>query len=137
MCSKAKRRCSPTTAKRRCDPGWWPAFRPVVARIIWKIAATAIAGKQVTVDGYEGEVREGNLTVSAWSEHDTPELRELADLARRISPLRAHAHGDYPRLDDLSDAAVSAAMDNGQTDVLADTPLIVMMAALRLAGSRR
>ncbi|MGB9302478.1 MAG: pyruvate, phosphate dikinase [Mycobacterium sp.] len=98
------------------------------------IAAT-LAGKQITVDGYEGEVREGNLALSAWSEDDTPELRELADLARRISPLRAHATGDYPRLDDTSEPAVVAAMTAGHTDVVSATPLITMLTALRLGGS--
>jgi pyruvate, orthophosphate dikinase len=97
-------------------------------------AAASLAGKQITVDGYEGEVREGNLTPSAWSENDTPELRELADIARRISPLRAHASGDHPRLEDASDAAVRAALGAGQTDVVSATPLIAMLTALRLAA---
>ena len=59
----------------------------VVSRELGRVAvvgcgngvAAALAGKQITVDGYEGEVREGNLMVSAWSEDDTAELRELAD----------------------------------------------------------
>ncbi|MGC2797549.1 MAG: pyruvate, phosphate dikinase, partial [Mycobacterium sp.] len=59
----------------------------------------SLAGKLVTVDGNAGEVRDGSLPLSAWSEDNTPELRELADIARRVSPLRAHAGGDYPRLD--------------------------------------
>ena len=102
----------------------------VVSRELGRVAvvgcghgvAASLAGKQITVDGYEGEVREGNLTLSAWSETDTPELRELADIARRVSPLRAHATGDHPRLDDTSDAAVRAALDSGQTDVVSDYP---------------
>ncbi len=98
-------------------------------------AAASLAGKEITVDGYEGEVREGNLTVSAWSENDTPELRELAEIARRISPLRAHATGDHPRLDDTSDAAVRSAVGAGHTDVVSATPLIIMLTALRLASS--
>jgi pyruvate, orthophosphate dikinase len=114
----------------------------VVSRELGRVAvvgcghgvAASLAGKQITVDGYEGEVREGNLTLSAWSENDTPELRELADIARRISPLRAHATGDHPRLDDTSDAAVRAAMDTGRTDVVSASPLIIMLTALRLAG---
>jgi pyruvate,orthophosphate dikinase len=97
-------------------------------------AAASLAGRQITVDGYEGEVREGNLSLSAWSENDTPELRELADIARRISPLRAHAAGDHPRLDDASDGAVRAAIDTGHTDVVSATPLTIMLTALRLAG---
>jgi pyruvate, orthophosphate dikinase len=94
----------------------------------------SLAGKQITVDGYKGEVREGDLSLSAWSESDTPELRELADIARRISPLRAHATGDHPRLDGTCDAAVRAAMDTGHTDVVSASPLITMLAALRLTG---
>jgi pyruvate,orthophosphate dikinase len=114
----------------------------VVSRELGRVAvvgcghgvAAALAGKQITVDGYEGEVREGNLALSAWSENDTPELRELADIALRLSPLRAHAAGDYPKLDDHTDAAVRAAMTAGHTDVLSDTPLITMLTALRLAN---
>lgn len=96
-------------------------------------AAAALAGKQVTVDGYEGEVREGNLSPSAWSENDTPELRELAGIARRVSPLRAHAIGQHPSLDDASDAAVRAALEAGHTDVVCANPLTVMLTAIRLA----
>jgi len=97
-------------------------------------AAASLAGKQITVDGSEGEVREGDLSLSAWSENDTPELRELADIARRISPLHAHAAGDHPRLDDTSDAAVQAAIDEGHTDVVSTTPLVIMLTALRLTA---
>ena len=97
-------------------------------------AAAALAGRQITVDGSEGEVREGDLSTSAWSENDTPELRELADIARRVSPLRAHATGDHPRLDDTSEAAVRAAIEAGWTDVVATTPLVVMLTALRLTA---
>jgi pyruvate, orthophosphate dikinase len=117
----------------------------VVSRELGRVAvvgcgpgvAASLAGKQITVDGYEGEVREGNLMLSAWSETDTPELHELADIARRISPLRAHAAGDHPRLDDTSEAAVRAAMDAGHTDVASATPLIIMLTALRLARQVR
>jgi pyruvate, orthophosphate dikinase len=90
-----------------------------------------LAGRLITVDGTEGEVREGDLTLSAWSENDTPELRELADIARRISPLRAHSSGDYPRLEDTSATAVRAALDSGLTDVVSPVPLLVMLTALR------
>lgn len=95
--------------------------------------AASLAGRQITVDGTEGEVREGNLSLSAWSESDTPELRELADIARRISPLRARTTGDHPHLEDTSEAAVRAAMDSGQTDVVSPVPLTLMLTALRLA----
>lgn len=114
----------------------------VVSRELGRVAvvgcgqgvAAALAGKHITVDGAEGEVREGNLSLSAWSEDDTPELRELAEIARRVSPLRAHAAGDHVRLDDTSEAAVRAALDSGNSDVVSATPLIVMLTALRLAS---
>jgi pyruvate, orthophosphate dikinase len=113
----------------------------VVSRELGRVAvvgcghgvAESLAGKHITVDGAEGEVREGDLSLSAWSEGDTPELRELADIARRLSPLRAHATGDHVRLDDNSAAAVRAMMDSGHADVVSATPLIVMLTALRLS----
>ena len=74
----------------------------VVSRELGRVAvvgcgpgiAQALAGKLVTVDGNNGEVREGVLELSAWSEDESPELRELAEIARRISSPRAHVHGD-------------------------------------------
>src|SRR6185312_13467275 len=39
--------------------------------------AQALAGKQITLDGTEGEVREGILELTAWSEEDSPDLAEL------------------------------------------------------------
>jgi pyruvate, orthophosphate dikinase len=92
----------------------------------------SLAGRLVTVDGYDGEVRDGRLRLSAWSEDGTPELRELADIARRISPLRAHARGDYPRLDRNSDAEVRSALASGHSDVVSPSPLLAMLAAIRL-----
>ncbi|MBS4727105.1 pyruvate, phosphate dikinase [Mycobacterium sp. SM1] len=114
----------------------------VVSRELGRVAvvgcgpgvAASLAGHQITVDGTAGEVRAGDLELSAWSETETPELRELADIARRISPLRAHASGDYPKLKDGSEAAVRAALAAGCADVLSATPLITMLAALRLTG---
>ncbi|OBA57434.1 pyruvate, phosphate dikinase [Mycobacterium sp. 1100029.7] len=114
----------------------------VVSRELGRVAvvgcghgvAATLAGKHITVDGYAGEVREGDLAPSSWSENDTPELRELTDLARQLSPLRAHTTGEHPPLDDTSDKAVRAALDSGHTDVLSDSPLIVMLAALRLTA---
>ncbi|MEB4210363.1 pyruvate, phosphate dikinase [Mycobacterium sp. 94-17] len=116
----------------------------VVSRELGRVAvvgcgpgvAAVLAGRHITVDGAEGEVREGDLSLSAWSEDDTPELRELADIARRISPLRAHAAGEHPRLDDGSEAAVRTMLDSGHADVVSETPLAVMLTALRLAGER-
>lgn len=91
----------------------------------------SLAGKLVTVDGNVGEVRDGVLELTTWSENDTPELRELAEIACQVSPLRGHASGDYPRAD--SDAAVRAALAQGCTDVVSASPLITMLTALRLS----
>lgn len=115
----------------------------VVSRELGRVAvvgcghgvATALAGRQITVDGDEGEVREGNLSLSSWSENDTPELRQLADIAARVSPLRAHASGDHPKLDDHTETAVRAAMTAGHTDVVSDTPLLTMLTAMRLQAN--
>jgi pyruvate, orthophosphate dikinase len=114
----------------------------VVSRELGRVAvvgcghgvAAALAGKKVTVDGYEGEVRQGILTLTAWSEDDTPELREVAEIALQLSPLRAHASGDYPLLDDPSDEALKAAMAAGHTDVVSATPLTTMLNAIRVHG---
>jgi len=97
--------------------------------------ADALVGKQITIDGTEGEVREGILELKAWSEDDSPNLAELADIARRRSPLRAHATGDYPTLDDNTEAGVRAALDAGLTDVVSSHPLITMLIATRLQDS--
>jgi pyruvate, orthophosphate dikinase len=96
--------------------------------------AESLAGKLVTVDGNEGEVRDGSLQLSAWSEDNTPELRELAVIARGVSPLRAHIRGDYPRLESHSEVAVRAALASGHTDVVSASPLLAMLAAIQLTG---
>ncbi|MBY0443563.1 MAG: pyruvate, phosphate dikinase [Mycobacteriaceae bacterium] len=116
----------------------------VVSRELGRVAvvgcgpgvAATLAGKQITVDGNAGEVREGRLELSAWSESNTTELRELAAIARHISPLRAHASGDHPRLDDPSEAAVRTAIATGHTDVVSRAPLITMLTALHVAGEQ-
>jgi pyruvate, orthophosphate dikinase len=95
--------------------------------------ADTLAGKLVTVDGNQGEVLAGAMELTAWSEESTPELRELADIARRASPLRAHTHGDFPQLESHSEAAVRAAVRSGHTDVLSANPLLAMLAAIRLS----
>jgi pyruvate,orthophosphate dikinase len=92
-------------------------------------------GKLITVDGSEGEVRDGALELRAWSLTDSPDLKHLADLARRVSPLRAHIDGQYPRLQDNSDAAVREAMAAGHTDVVSANPLLTMLAASRASSS--
>jgi pyruvate, orthophosphate dikinase len=94
--------------------------------------AEALAGKVITVDGAVGEVREGALELSAWSEGDSPDLLELAELARRVSPLRAHADGDHPVLENNSEETIRATIAAGNTDVVSSSPLITMLTALRL-----
>jgi pyruvate, orthophosphate dikinase len=97
----------------------------------------ALAGRLITVDGAEGEVREGILELTAWSETDSPDLAELADIARRISPIRAHTSGDYPVLENTSEAAVADALTAGFTDVISPHPLITMLTALRLSADSK
>jgi pyruvate,orthophosphate dikinase len=46
--------------------------------------AAALDGRSITVDGGTGEVFEGVLELTAWSERDTPDLVELAAIARRV-----------------------------------------------------
>ncbi|MGO9158823.1 pyruvate, phosphate dikinase [Mycobacterium sp.] len=97
--------------------------------------ARALAGKQITVDGTEGEVREGKLELTAWSGDDTPDLAELGRIARRHSPLGAHAAGDHPALHDNTEAGVRAALDAGLTDVVSPHPLVTMLIAARLQAN--
>jgi pyruvate,orthophosphate dikinase len=97
----------------------------------------ALAGKLITVDGSEGEVREGVLERTAWSETDSPDLAELAEMARRTSPIRAHSRGDYPVLADSSPEAVAEALAASHRDVVAPHPLIAMLIALRLDEDRK
>jgi pyruvate,orthophosphate dikinase len=99
--------------------------------------AEALRGKLITVDGTEGEVREGVLELTAWSESDSPDLNQLADIARTISPLRAHASGGYPVMENSDERAVRAAMTAGYTDVVCPTPLITMLTALNLTDENR
>ncbi len=46
----------------------------------------SLTGRVVTVNGNNGEVREGAPELTGWAESETPELRELADIARRVDP---------------------------------------------------
>jgi pyruvate,orthophosphate dikinase len=46
--------------------------------------AAALDGRSITVDGSAGEVFDGVLELTAWSERDTPDLAELAAIARRV-----------------------------------------------------
>ena len=91
-----------------------------------------LVGTPITIDGSEGEVYEGILNLAAWSEDDSPDLVELAAIARRHSPLRAHSDGKFQRLESNTEAGVRAAVDNGFTDVVSDHPLITMLLATQL-----
>jgi pyruvate,orthophosphate dikinase len=46
--------------------------------------AAALDGRPITVDGGTGEVFEGVLQLTAWSERDTPDLIALSAIARRV-----------------------------------------------------
>jgi pyruvate, orthophosphate dikinase len=48
--------------------------------------------------------------------------------------LRAYARGDYPRLDRHTEAEVRSAMASGHSDVVSASPLLTMLAAIRLSG---
>lgn len=91
-----------------------------------------LAGKLITVDGTEGEIREGVLELAAWSEHDSPDLTELTEIALRHSPLRAHSSGNYPALPHASDVAVRELISAGHCDVVSPAPLITMLTAIHL-----
>jgi pyruvate, orthophosphate dikinase len=97
----------------------------------------ALAGKMITVDGFEGEVLEGVLERTAWSETDSPDLAELTEIAWGISPIRAHSRGDHPVLAETSPAAVADALAAGHTDVISPHPLITMLIAIQLNEDRK
>ncbi len=97
----------------------------------------ALGGRMVTVVADEGEIREGVLERTAWSETDSPDLAELAKIARRLSPIRAHASGDYAVLADVSPAAGADALAAGHKDVISPRPLMAMLIALRLDEDRK
>jgi pyruvate,orthophosphate dikinase len=93
--------------------------------------AQSLAGKQITIDGTEGEVREGILQLTAWSEADSPDLATLGEIAFAHSPLRAHRDGAHPVLEDNTRAGVRAAIESGHTDFVSAHPLITMLFASR------
>ena len=105
--------------------------RPAVVGCGAGVAAT-LDGRSITVDGGAGEVFEDVLELTASSERDSPDLLELAAIARRAGPLRAHAAGPYPTLAEVTDAAVREALAAGHTDVVCGAPLIAMLTAVRL-----
>jgi pyruvate,orthophosphate dikinase len=94
--------------------------------------AEALVGKQVTIDGTEGEVRAGILPLTAWTEGASPALVSLGELVRQHSPLRAHDSDGFPALSSDDEAAIQAAIDAGWTDVRSSQPLITMLIAARL-----
>jgi pyruvate,orthophosphate dikinase len=57
--------------------------RPAVVGCGPGVAAT-LDGRPITVDGGTGEVFDGVLPLTAWSEHDSPDLRALSAIARRV-----------------------------------------------------
>jgi pyruvate, orthophosphate dikinase len=95
----------------------------------------ALVGRQITIDGTQGEVREGILPLTAWAEEDSADLAHLVRIAHRRSPLRAHATGNYPTLADNTEPGVRAALDAGLTDVVSPHPALTMLIAARLHGN--
>jgi pyruvate,orthophosphate dikinase len=95
--------------------------------------AASLEGKVITVDGTAGEIRAGILELTAWSESDTLDLNELAEIALRVSPLRAHSRGDYPNLEGNSEAELRAVIAAGHTDIVSASPLLTMLTAFRFA----
>jgi len=93
----------------------------------------SINGRIVTVDGTEGEVREGSLELSAWTEQGSPDLHALSEIALPLSPLKAYSDGDFPRLADNSKHEVRKAIDAGHGQVLSPAPLVTMLTAIQLA----
>lgn len=98
--------------------------------------AASLDGKLITVDGTEGEVREGILELKAWSETDDPDLRQLTEIALRTSPLRAHPRGNHPPVSGTSEAAVRKALGAGTTDVTSSAPLVTMLAAFHICDQQ-
>jgi pyruvate,orthophosphate dikinase len=121
------------------ETGGATSHAAVVSRELGRVAVVgcgpgiveSLAGRLVTVDGNVGEVRDGILPLTARSENDSPELRELAEIARRLGSLHGHAGGDHPVAD--SDAAVRSGPARSYTDAVSDSPLTTMLTALRLS----
>lgn len=91
-----------------------------------------LVGRPITIDGAAGEVYDGVLPLTAWSEEDSPDLVALSSIVRRHSPLRAHSTGHHPVLDNNTAGSVEAALRKGITDVVTPHPLITMLTAIRL-----
>ncbi len=96
--------------------------------------AAAIDGKLVTVDGTEGEVREGALELTSWTEEDNADLRLLREIACRLVPLRAHRAGEYPRLEFNTEQEVREALAAGHRDVVSNSPMVTMLTGVHLAA---
>ena len=92
----------------------------------------SIVGRLVTVDGDAGEVRDGILPMSAWSEDDHPDLRQLRALVMAHTVFRAHQRGDFPALHDIDSTTVAEALASGHTEVVCSRPLVAMLTAAQL-----
>jgi pyruvate,orthophosphate dikinase len=94
---------------------------------------TQLNGRHITIDATQGEIRDGILQPTTWTEETNPDLHELNHIAHRHSPLRAHTTGDYPHLDHNTEDEIRKALQTHHHDVISPTPLITMLTALRLA----
>ena len=99
----------------------------------------ALAGRVVTVDGEHGEVREGALELTAWSETDNPDLRALTDIAARATALRVVQPGTpgVPHLTDISEETVAAALASGAPVLASPSPLRTLLIAARLSHAEQ
>lgn len=78
--------------------------------------AEELDGRLVTVDGNEGEIREGILELTAWSESDTPDLNELTEIARKHHRAQGHDSSDHPGLIAMLAAVHLAQRSKGDDD---------------------
>jgi pyruvate,orthophosphate dikinase len=95
-----------------------------------------LAGERITVAGDIGKVFAGELDFVAWSEQNNSDLRALYGWAREHSTLTAHIKGRVPDGTDpvdasgWGDAEVASALSAGTSEVMAEHPLPILLAAL-------
>ncbi|WP_457540157.1 pyruvate, phosphate dikinase [Williamsia sp. R60] len=97
----------------------------------------SIAGKIITVDGNHGEIREGTLELTAWSESDTPDFVRLQEIVDARSPLRVHPAGteSVEHLPEVNADTIRAALASGTTEISCEHPLLAALIAARLTAT--
>ncbi|MGQ0632573.1 MAG: pyruvate, phosphate dikinase [Sporichthyaceae bacterium] len=93
--------------------------------------AAAWQGRTVTVDGSLGEIREGALTLRAWSESESVDLRTLAEWARESAPVSVFTPAERPELPVVTadPEAIAAALHQGLIELACERPLLAMLIA--------